>query len=365
MIENPTSITAQPGSPFIEVIRELDAKPAQVFRAYTDPELVTRWLGPREIEMRLIEYDARPGGAYRYVHRDTEGNEHVFHGVFHTVTPGKRIIQTFEYEGTPDVVSLDSTTFEDLGGRTRLRGHTVFPTIEARDAMIASGMERGILDSMDRLDELTRGPVGSSREASRVVVDITMSLDGYVTAPGADPEHGLGVGGEPLHAWVTDQRTPRDAEILRTSFTGTGAVIMGRRLFDVVDGPSGWNDEVGYGYDQDQTVAPPVFVVTHSRSEKVRPGDRFSFVTDGLDSAVDKARAAAGGKDIVIMGGGSIAHEFLRAGLVDILKIHLAPIILGGGTPLFPGGMPASLRLEPLESVSTPAAEHLTYRVIN
>jgi len=365
MTENPTTITAQPGDPFIEVIRDFDATPARLFRAHTDPDLVTRWLGPREVEMRLIAYDARPGGAYRYVHRDAEGDEHGFHGVFHTVTPDERIIQTFEYEGMPDVVSLDSATFEDLGGRTRLRTRSVFPTVEARDAMIASGMERGILDSMDRLGELTGGPAGSGRPASRVVVDISMSLDGYVTAPDAGPEHGLGVGGEPLHAWVTDQRTPRDAEILRTSFADTGAVIMGRRLFDVVDGPSGWNDEVGYGHDQDQTAAPPVFVVTHARPEKVRLGDRFRFVTDGLGSAVDQARAAAGGKDVVIMGGGSIAHAFLRAGLVDILKIHLAPIILGGGTSLFPEGMPDSLRLEPIESVSTPAAEHLTYRVIS
>ncbi|WP_433226765.1 SRPBCC domain-containing protein [Microtetraspora malaysiensis] len=364
MIENPTTITAQPGSPFIEVIRDFDATPAQLFRVYSDPELVTRWLGPREIEMRLIEYNVRSGGAYRYVHRTTEGNEHVFHGVFHTVTPDERIIQTFEYEGTPDVVSLDSATFEDLGGRTRLRIRSVFPTVEARDAMIASGMERGILDSMDRLDELTNGPAEGRPEASRVVVDISMSLDGYVSGPGVDLEHGLGVGGEPLHAWVTDERTPRDAEILRASFADTGAVIMGRRTFDIVDGPNGWNDEVGYGHDQDQAAAPPVFVVTHSPPEKVRLGDRFSFVTDGLDSAVDKARAAAGGKDVVIMGGGTIAHGFLRAGLVDILRIHLAPIILGAGVPLFPEGMPESLRLEPLDSVSTPAAEHLTYRVI-
>ncbi|MBP2707979.1 dihydrofolate reductase [Microbispora sp. RL4-1S] len=217
---------------------------------------------------------------------------------------------------------------------------------------------------MDRLDELAHGTAGSRPEASRVVVDISMSLDGYVTAPGADLEHGLGVGGEPLHAWVTDERTPRDAEILRRSFTDTGAVIMGRRTFDIVDGPNGWSDEVGYGHDQDQIAAPPVFVVTHSRPEKVRLGDRFHFVTDGLGSAVDRARAAAGGKDVVIMGGGATAYEFLRAGLVDILRIHLAPIILGGGTPLFPQGMPESLRLEPLGSVSTPAAEHLTYRVI-
>nr|WP_082534690.1 SRPBCC domain-containing protein [Nonomuraea pusilla] len=364
MSENPTTITAQPGSPFIEVVRDFDATPAQLFRAYTDPELVTRWLGPRGIEMRLIEHDARPGGTYRYAHRDREGDEHVFHGVFHTVTPGERIVQTFEHDGAPDVVSLDSATFEDLGGRTRLRTRSVFPSVEARDAMIAGGMERGVLDSMDRLDELTRDPAEGGPEASVVVVDISMSLDGYVSAPGVDLEHGLGVGGEPLHAWVTDGRTPRDAEILHRSFTDTGAVIMGRRTFDIVDGPHGWNDEVGYGHDQDQTAAPPVFVVTHSRPGKVRLGDRFRFVTDGLDSAVEQARAAACGKEVVIMGGGATAHQFLRAGLVDVLRIHLAPIILGGGTPLFPEGMPESLRLEPLASVSTPAAEHLTYRVL-
>jgi uncharacterized protein YndB with AHSA1/START domain/dihydrofolate reductase len=358
MIKNPTTITAQPGSPLLEIVREFDARPAQVFRAYTDPELVVRWLGPREIEMRLIEYDARPGGTYRYVHRDTNGNDHYFHGVFHTVTPGRRIIQTFEYEGTPDVVSLDSVTFEDLGGRTRLRGRTAFPSVEARDAMIASGMERGIRDSMDRLDELTR-PSGG-----RVVVDITMSLDGYVTAPGAGPEHGLGVDGRPLHAWVLDQRTPRDAEILEASFTRTGAVIMGRRTYDVVDGPHGWSDEVGYGHDQDQTTAPPVFVVTHSVPEKVRLVDRFTFVTDGLESALAKARAAAGDGDVVIMGGGTIAREFLHAGLVDVLTVHLAPLILGAGTPLFSGEAPAVVRLEPVERVSTPGAEHLTYRVL-
>ncbi|MEU8195353.1 SRPBCC domain-containing protein [Microbispora amethystogenes] len=364
MIENPTTITAQPGSPFIEVVRDFDAPPARLFRAYTDPELVTRWLGPRDVEMRLVEYDARPGGRYRYVHRDTEGSEHVFHGVFHTVTPGERIIQTFEYEGTPGVVSLDSATFEDLGGRTRLWSRSVFPSVEARDAMIAGGMERGVADSMDRLGELVHDQGEDRPEAGPVVLDITMSLDGYVTAPGAGPDHGLGVGGEILHAWVTDERTPHDAEILHRSFVDTGAVIMGRRTFDVVDGPNGWGDEVGYGHDQDQAVAPPVFVVTHSRPEKVRLRDRFHFVTDGLDSAVDKARAAAGGKDVVIMGGGAIADQFLRAGLVDILRIHLAPLILGGGTSLFPEGMPGSLRLEPLGSVSTPAAEHLTYRVI-
>ncbi|WP_370937057.1 SRPBCC domain-containing protein [Amycolatopsis sp. cg13] len=357
-----TTITAQPGSPFIEVVREFDATPAQLFRAYTDPDLITRWLGPRDIEMRILEFDAHSGGAYRYVHRDTDGSEHVFRGVFHTVERAERIVQTFEYEGAPGNVSLESMTFEDLDGRTRLRTRSVFPSVEARDAMVASGMERGIRDSMDRLGELARE--GDRPEASRVVVDISMSLDGYVTAPGAGPDHGLGVGGEPLHAWVSDP-TPRDSEILHRSFTDTGAVVMGRAMFDVVDGPNGWADEDGYGEGEDRIPAPPVFVVTHARPEKVRLGERFRFVTDGLESAIEQARAAAGGKNVTVGGGGSIASQVLYAGLADVLRIHVAPIVLGDGTPLFPKGNPAPVRLEPLGAVSTPGAEHLTYRVLN
>ncbi|HEX4701889.1 MAG TPA: SRPBCC family protein [Pseudonocardiaceae bacterium] len=151
----PTTITADPGSPFIDVRREFDAAPARVFRAYTDPELITQWLGPRDLEMDLIEFDARPGGRYRYIHRDKEGHEFTFHGVFHSVVGDERIVQTFEFEGAPGNVVLDSATFENLNGRTRLHTHSVFPSVEARDMAIASGMEHGIIESMERLDELT------------------------------------------------------------------------------------------------------------------------------------------------------------------------------------------------------------------
>lgn len=148
-----TTITSTPGTPFIEVTREFDATPAQVFRAYTDPELVTQWLGPHGMEMEMLEHDARDGGCYRYVHRDERG-EYRFRGVFHTVTPGERLIQTFEFEGAPGEVSLESTTFSDLGGRTQLYTRSVFPSVEARDNAIASGMSRGITESYERLDTL-------------------------------------------------------------------------------------------------------------------------------------------------------------------------------------------------------------------
>lgn len=151
---NPTIITAQPGSPFIDVLREFAAAPARVFRAWIDPELLVRWLGPRDLTMELTEYDARSGGGYGYLHRDAAGHEHRFRGVFHTVTADERIIQTFEWAGAPGEVSLDDITFESVNGRTRLRTHTVFPSVQARDAAMANGMSSGISESMDRLGEL-------------------------------------------------------------------------------------------------------------------------------------------------------------------------------------------------------------------
>ncbi|GAB3974637.1 SRPBCC family protein [Actinoallomurus acanthiterrae] len=150
---NETTITAQPGTPFIDIVREFDATPAQVFRAWTDPDLVPQWLGPAGTTTTVIEYDATPGGRYSYVHRDASG-EYGFRGVFHTVVANERIVQTFQYDGWPNDVSLDTLTFEDLGGRTRVRTHSVFPSVESRDAMVESGMEHGVRDSMSRLDKL-------------------------------------------------------------------------------------------------------------------------------------------------------------------------------------------------------------------
>jgi uncharacterized protein YndB with AHSA1/START domain len=152
---NPTTITAPVGLPFIEVVRDFDAPPALVFRASTDPELVVQWLGPYDMAMEIVNYDAVAGGSYRYIHRHPERGEHAFHGVFHSVVQDELIIQTFEYEGAPGQVSLDSYTFSEIdGGRTRVVTRSILPSVEARDAALASGMERGINDSMNRLDDL-------------------------------------------------------------------------------------------------------------------------------------------------------------------------------------------------------------------
>lgn len=154
-MSNPTTITAQPGTPFIDIVREFDATPAQVFRAQTDPDLISQWMGPRELETDVLEYDPQPGGRYRFIHRDGQGGEFAFRGVFHAVIKDQLVIQTFEFEGVPNEVALETMTLEDLGdGRTRLRTHSVYPSVEGRDAAVGSGMEHGIRDSMDRLEEL-------------------------------------------------------------------------------------------------------------------------------------------------------------------------------------------------------------------
>jgi dihydrofolate reductase len=193
---------------------------------------------------------------------------------------------------------------------------------------------------------------------SKVIADITMSLDGYVTGPSADAEHGLG-DAEELHAWVTEQ-DPVDTEILERATAATGAVVMGRRLFDVVDGSSGWTTDMGYGAQQAGT--PPFFVVTHSAPQDVRLEReldmRFTFV-DGLTTAVDQARAAATDGHVVIMGGGDVIGQAIEEGLVDELHLHFAPMLLGAGTPLFRAGTRQLYRQRDVRPSSN--AVHLTY----
>ncbi|MPY77653.1 MAG: polyketide cyclase [Actinophytocola sp.] len=150
---NETEIVADPGLPTIVLTREFDAPPELVFRAYTEAELITQWLGPRRLTMYVDTFEPRTGGSYRYRHVDENG-EYAFRGVFHEVRPHDRIVQTFTYEGVPDGVSLETATFEDIGGRTRVTTTSVVDTVEARDAMIASGMEVGIREGYERLDEL-------------------------------------------------------------------------------------------------------------------------------------------------------------------------------------------------------------------
>ncbi|MEV7809229.1 dihydrofolate reductase family protein [Streptomyces flaveolus] len=203
---------------------------------------------------------------------------------------------------------------------------------------------------------------------TRIVADISVSLDGFVTGPDPAPDNGLGTGGEALHTWAFSD-DPDDRRYLREGTARSGAVVLGRRLFDVVDGPYGWDDTSGYGAGE---VGKPAFVVvTRFEPKSVRLTDLdWTFVTTGLRAALATARERAeaassdSGKDldVVLMGGGATIRSALEAGLVDALTLHLAPVVLGAGTPLFTGGAPRTLAQRSVTSTST--ATHLTYDVL-
>ncbi|MGW5180508.1 dihydrofolate reductase family protein [Streptomyces sp. NPDC004082] len=202
---------------------------------------------------------------------------------------------------------------------------------------------------------------------TRIIADISVSLDGFVTGPDPGPDNGLGTGGEALHTWAFSD-DPDDRRLLREGTARSGAVVLGRRLFDVVDGPGGWDDTVGYGAGE---VGRPAFVVvTGSPPKSVRTANLdWTFVTTGPADAVAAAReraeaaSTASGKDldVVLMGGGATIRSAFDAGLVDVLILHLAPVVLGSGTPLFTGGTPRTLVQRSVISTST--VTHLTYDV--
>jgi uncharacterized protein YndB with AHSA1/START domain len=149
-----TEITAEPGMPQIIVTREFAAPRDLVFRAYTEPDLLAQWLGPRDLTMTIDRYDAQDGGTYRYIHTAADGTEYRFRGVFHGDPAPHAIVQTFEYEGTPGHVALDSISLEERDGTTLVRTVSSFSSVEDRDYMIVEGMEQGVRESSERLDEL-------------------------------------------------------------------------------------------------------------------------------------------------------------------------------------------------------------------
>jgi dihydrofolate reductase len=210
----------------------------------------------------------------------------------------------------------------------------------------------------------------------KLAVDISMSLDGFVAGPNPTLERPLGDGGEGLHEWavaLTSWRRPHgmpggetnaSTEVVEASIEATGAVVMGRRMFSGGEGP--WEDDPNADgwWGDDPPFHVPVFVLTHHARETVTKdgGTTFAFVTEGIEAALEEARAAAGEKDVHVAGGAEAVQQYLGAGLVDELQINLAPVLLGGGTRLF-DGPPAELEL--IRVVEAPAVTHLKYRVLS
>lgn len=154
-MSNALHVDAPAGLPFIDITREFDAPVSKVFEAHARPELVAQWMGPRELTTDIAEWDFVSGGRWSYVSTAPDGSTYGFRGTFHTVKPDELAIQTFEFQGVPDVVSIETLTFTELtDGRTRLAIHSTYPSVEARDGMVAAGMEGGVDTGYRRLDEL-------------------------------------------------------------------------------------------------------------------------------------------------------------------------------------------------------------------
>lgn len=189
---------------------------------------------------------------------------------------------------------------------------------------------------------------------ARVICDMSTSLDGYVTGPNDSRENPFGDGAGMLHDWLSDAATDDDRAILQDVLDGVGAIVMGRKSFDKNEGDGGWGDSGPIG-------DTPCFVVTHHKPTRSHP-PIYTFVTDGVARAIEEARQAAG-DNVVGLHGASVMQQALPLGLVDEIRVHVVPVLLGGGTPLF-ATMDSAISLERTRALVTPAATHLGFRVV-
>jgi dihydrofolate reductase len=210
---------------------------------------------------------------------------------------------------------------------------------------------------------------------SKLRFQISVSLDGFVAGPNPSEEHPLGEGGEQLHEWALKLEawrrphgreggeTNASSEVFEEILYNVGAVVMGRNMFG--GGPGPWGEDPWEGWWGDEPpFHTPVFVLTHHEREPLEKqgGTTFTFVTDGIESALEQAREAAGGKDVSLGGGADVAQQYLAAGLIDELWLHVVPVLLGDGTRLFDNLAGADVKLEPGRVVATPEVTHLHYR---
>jgi dihydrofolate reductase len=212
----------------------------------------------------------------------------------------------------------------------------------------------------------------------KLKLNITMTLDGYIAGPNQSVENPLGEGGEQMHAWLFNLKTFREMqgqagegetgtndEVLREAFENVGATIMGRNMFG--GGPGEWAGDAWKGWWGDNPpYHTPVFVLTHHAREPqpMQGGTTFFFVTDGIESALEQAREAAGSKDVVLGGGASVVQQYLAKGLLDEVQINLVPLLLGGGERLFDHLPVSDVRLEPVRTIAGPGVTHLKYRPV-
>ena len=214
---------------------------------------------------------------------------------------------------------------------------------------------------------------------AKLTLDISMSLDGFIAGPNQNLDQPLGEGGEGLHEWVvvleswrrahgrSGGETNRDSEVLEEAMRNTGATVMGRRMFSGGEGP--WEDDPradGWWGDE-PPFHHPVFILTHHARDPVAKegGTTFTFVSDGIEAALEQARAAAGEKNVAVAGGADVVQQYLKAGLLDELQLHVVPVFLGDGVRLFADHLGSGqLELERTRVIDSPAVTHLRYRVV-
>jgi dihydrofolate reductase len=212
---------------------------------------------------------------------------------------------------------------------------------------------------------------------AKTTVDISMSLDGFIAGPNQTVEEPLGAGGFQLHQWIfglaswrkrhgqSGGVTNADSEVVQESLDATGAVVMGRGMFSGGEGPWESDPVAGGWWGDEPPFGVPVFVLTHQAREPLalQGETAFTFVTEGVEGALEQARAAAGDRNVAVAGGANVVQQFLAAGLLDEIQIHLVPVLLGDGVRLFSAGKQPGLEL--IRVVDSPTVTHLKYRVIS
>ena len=354
----------------IVVSRVIDAPRELVFEAFTEVRHLSRWWGPEGFSTTTRSFEFRVGGEWGFVMHGPDGTDYAEWITWTEITPPERIALLHgESRGDPN--AFDSVlTFEPDGAATRIELHTTFPTKELRDEAVERyhAIEGG-RQTLSNLAAYVTEILGTGAErlmAGQVFFSVSMSLDGYIAPESLDEL--MGRQWMELQQWVFPQRffrenlqlgqggdEGRDNDILRETFERTGASVMGKRLFDA--GEHAWPEEAPFH--------TPVFVVTHEQREPwERPGGTtFHFVNDGIEAALDRAREAAGDRDVRIAGGGATILEYLNAGLVDEFAIALSPVLFGAGVRLFEGVDAGRVALEPVHAEASPRVTHLTYAV--
>jgi dihydrofolate reductase len=232
---------------------------------------------------------------------------------------------------------------------------------------------------MDSHDSRATTKTRRNATMGKLTLDISMSLDGFIAGPNQTLDEPLGKGGEGLHEWVVALKSWREphglsggetntsSEVVDEALRNTGATVMGRRMFS--GGQGSWEDDPNADawWGDDPPFHHPVFILTHHAREPVtkQGGTTFTFVTDGIEAALEQAKAAAGDKDVGIGGGANVAQQYLKAGLLDELQLHVVPVLMGDGVRLFENHLgDGQLELECTRVIETPAVTHLRYRVV-